>query len=350
MREAMSQAQMEKVRGFEKGFVATHLINIGSKLGLFEALNDAKDGITSSHLAEKLGLYEPYVRIWCQTAHHFEILDCDPHGRFQLQPFLDEILGDKSHFKNYLGNIGATIEIFGNLFGEFPEYFRTGKAMSEPYSPERSRVYYEATKNVNLVFQYMILPKNERLKEFLETGCSFLDIGCGAGSLIIKLAQTYDKCRFVGVDSNAYGIEQARKAIGLLGLEKRVSVENLGGEAIPYKDEFDVAAMVANIHEINPDTREKVLVKAHDALKSRGYLVLLDFPFPEESADFRNPLYDFAVLDQFRKTCYGHVHLSHFKRDRMLERAGFAEKQRRTIGKGMFELLIVEKDGRGAAK
>lgn len=349
MREELSQAQMGKVRGFEKGYVAAHLINIGSKLGLFEALNDTKDGVTSSDLAAKLGLHEPYVRIWCRTAHHFEILDCDSHGRFRLQPFLDEILGDRSHFKNYLGNISATIDIFGNLFGRFPDYFRTGGEIQDPYSPERSRVYYEATKNVHLVFQYMILPKSDHLKNLLETGCSFLDIGCGMGSLVINLAGVFDKSRFLGIDPNPYAIEEARKTTTLEGLDNRVSFENMGGEAIPYKDQFDIATMVANIHEINPEVREKVLVKAHEALKEEGHLVILDFPFPEEPADFRNPLYDFAVLDQFRKTCFGHDHISHFKRDRMLGQVGFVEKKRKTIGRGMFELLIVRKEAGPAA-
>lgn len=343
MREAMSQGQMEKVRGFEKGFIATHLINIGSKLGLFEALNDAKGGLTAAQLAARLGLHEPYVRIWCHAAYHYEILDADSYGRFELQPFLNEILGDRLHFKNYLGNIATTVDIFGNLFQEFPGHFKTGRAVEDPYSAERSKVYYEATKNVHLVFQYMIVSKIDPLRHLLEGGCAFLDIGCGMGSLVVNLAQVFEKSRFIGIDPNPYGIEEARKAIARLGLEERVSVENIGGEALPYADEFDIATMVANIHEIKPEVRKTVLANAHKALKSDGYFLILDFPFPEELGDFRNPLYDFSVLDQFRKTCFGETHLSHYRRDEMLADVGFVEKQRRTIGKGMFELLIAKK-------
>ena len=105
MQEVSSKTQMAKIRNFEKGFMATHLINIGAKAGIFEALNENKDGLTIPELASKLGLHEPYLKIWCQTAYHFEILDGDENGRFSLQPFLDEILGDKSHFKNYLTSL-----------------------------------------------------------------------------------------------------------------------------------------------------------------------------------------------------------------------------------------------------
>ena len=96
MEEISAKTQMKKIRDFEKGFMATHLINIGAKLGVFEKLNEKKEeGLTAADLATELGLHEPYFKIWCQTAYHFQILDCDDNGKFKLQPFLDEILGDK---------------------------------------------------------------------------------------------------------------------------------------------------------------------------------------------------------------------------------------------------------------
>ena len=119
MEEASAKTQMAKIRKFEKGFIAIYLINIGSKVGVFEKLNQYKEeGLSVSDLATELGLHEPYLKIWCQTAYHFEILDCDHQGKYMLQPFLDEILGDKNHFKNYLTNKcldGVLILIFLEL-------------------------------------------------------------------------------------------------------------------------------------------------------------------------------------------------------------------------------------------
>jgi hypothetical protein len=39
MGEVSAKTQMAKIRNFERGFMATHLINIGSKVGVFEKLN-----------------------------------------------------------------------------------------------------------------------------------------------------------------------------------------------------------------------------------------------------------------------------------------------------------------------
>lgn len=343
MEEEPAKDQMAKIRNFEKGFIATHLINIGAKLGLFDALNETREGITIPNLASKLKLHEPYLKILFETAYHFEILDCDEHGRFKLKPSLDEILGDKSHFKNYLGNIALTVDILGKFFEEYPEYFRTGKTLQNPYTAEVSKAVSQTTKNIYLVFFSMIFPKNDRLKQMLERGIKFLDIGCGRGSLIIQLAKTFRNSTFVGIDPDSYGIEEAEGKISKLGLEKRVSVKNMGGGDLPYNNEFDMASMVVTLHEIHPDIRMKVVERVYQALKSDGQLLILDFPYPDKLEDFRNPMYDFAILDQFFEICSGFIHLSILERNEMLTKVGFKSIQRMPIGKGMFELITAIK-------
>jgi len=342
MEKDLSKDQMAKIRNFEKGFFATHLINMGAKLGLFDALNETKEGMTIPNLASKLGLHKPYLKTWCQTAYYFEILDCDGQGRFKLQPSLDEILGDRSHFKNYLGNIALAVDL-GKFFEEYPECFRTGKILENPYTPEGSKAVSQITKNIYLAFFFIIFPKNDYLKQMLEQGIRFLDIGCGRGNLIIQLAQAFKNSTFVGVDPDRYGIEEAEDIISQLGLEKRLSVKNIGGGDLPYNDEFDMASMVVTLHEIHPDIRMKVVEKAYQALKSDGQLLILDFPYPDKLEDFRNPKHDYAILDQFFEICMGFIHLNMLEQNEMLTKAGFKNIKRMPIGKGMFELITAIK-------
>jgi hypothetical protein len=263
MEELSSSKQMAKIRGFEKGYLATHLINMGAKQGIFDVLNEAKDGITVLDLAAKLSLYEPYVRIWCQTAYSLEILNADESERFKLQPFLDEILGDKKSHKNYLANIALTADISGKLLEEARDYYRTGKIVKGYESPEISRAAYKTTKNMYLVFSYMIFPKHEQLKNLLDKGINYLDIGCGDGRLIVQLAQAFPNSRFVGVGPDVFGIEDARKLISKAGLADRVSVINSGGQDVAYENEFDMINLVVTLHEISPNVREKVMEKAY---------------------------------------------------------------------------------------
>ena len=343
MGEISAKAQMAKVREFEKGFMATHLINLGAKLGIFEALNENKEGLTVPVLAAKLGIHEPYVKIWCQSAYHFEILDGDETGRFMLQPYLDEILGDRNHFRNYLANIAMDVDLLGEGFAKASSAFRTGRPLEIYHSPEFSELAYEPTHNIALAFLFMIFPKHKKLKQLLEKGVWFLDIGCGNASLIIQLAQAFKKCKFVGVGPDASGIKFAQSTISELGLEKRVSVAHKGGEKLTYKDEFDMVSMVVTLHEIPPAVREKAVKKAYQALKSKGYLLVLDFPYPSKLADFRNPIYNYGILDQFHELCAGSVHLTVDQQNELLTAAGFKDIQRRPIGRGMFDFITATK-------
>ena len=342
MVELSSGKQMAKIRNFEKGFMATHLINLGAKLGIFESLNENKEGIAVSDLASTLGLHEPYVKIWCQTAYYFEILDADNQGRFKLQPFLDEILGDKTHFKNYLANISCSADLIGPWFPEIVEQYRTGGTTPSFDSAETSKAAYATTKNIPLVFLFMIFPKLENLKQPLEQGIKFLDIGCGNGNLIVQLAQTYKNSTFVGVNPDRFGIEAAKKTIAKLGLEQQISVENMGGEDITYSEEFEMATMVVTLHEILPEVREKVVEKIYQALKSGGKLLVLDLIYPSTLEDFRNPACDYGVLDQFYEACIGTVHLSREEQDDLLTKVGFKNIQR--VSMAGFDIVTAAKN------
>jgi SAM-dependent methyltransferase len=343
MEEMNAKTQMAKIRSFEKGFMATHLINIGDKVGIFEALNQSKEGLTVPEIASKLGLHEPYLKTWCQTMYHFEVLDCDEHRRFRLQPFLDEILGDKANVKNYLGTISLDVDLIGKGMPEAMEYFRTGNAYKAYDSLEACKIIYGTSKNIFMAFLFMILPKNEHLRLQLDKGVSFLDIGCGDGTLIARLAESFPNSRFVGVSPDIYGIKMAEATISQLGLGERASVMHKGGQDIDYEDEFDMVNMVLTLHEIPPNVREQAVQKAYDALKPGGYLLVLDFPYPSTIEDFRNPIYDYGILDQCYEIFIGTEHLSTPEQDALLSKTGFIDLQRTSIGKGLFDFITATK-------
>jgi len=231
----------------------------------------------------------------------------------------------------------------GKLMVDTPEYFGTGKIMEIHHDPLISKTIYEGSKNIYLAFLFMIFPKNEHLKQLLDGGIKFLDIGCGDGTLIIQFSQTFENSKFVGVNPDIHGIETAQATIAQLGLEERVLVEQIGGEDLQYLNEFDMVCMVITLHEITPDVREQVVEKAYQVLKPGGYLLILDFPYPKKLEDFKNPMYDYGILDQFYEMCIGTVHLNKNEQEEMLTKAGFKNIQRMPIGKGMFDLVTSTK-------
>ena len=71
--------------------------------------------------------------------------------------------------------------------------------------------------------------------------------------------------------------------------------------------------------------------------------MILDFPFPSTLEDFRNPMYDFGIYDQFFESISGVTHLNMAEQTELLSKSGFKDIQRMSIGKGMFEFVTATK-------
>ncbi|MGA3083159.1 MAG: class I SAM-dependent methyltransferase [Thermodesulfobacteriota bacterium] len=338
-------SQIAKIRDFEKGHRATHVINTGFRFGMLDALAESLEGLTVPDLALKLMLYAPFLKIWCQTAYHFEILDCDKFDRFKLQPFLDQVLGLDMSFRDHLARTDRKL---GQIQTEgvdesFFEYIRTGRVHMGK-SPLASFAACRGTKSIATIFLFMIFPGKQHLKNKLEGGCTFLDVGCGSGNLILEFAQIFKKSRFVGVDPDLYGIENAERSISELGLGNRVTVENLGGEEIHFHEEFDLAGMVLTLHEILPEVRLEALNKTCQALKKGGLLLILDYPYPSRMEDFRNPRFDYGIIEQYFEALGGIVHIPKEEQDELLSKAGFKTIERMPVGEGgMLDFISAEK-------
>jgi ubiquinone/menaquinone biosynthesis C-methylase UbiE len=177
----------------------------------------------------------------------------------------------------------------------------------------------------------------------LDQGVRLLDIGFGNGTLIIQFAQTFPNSKFVGIGPELHGIEEAKATIRQLGLHDRVAVEHAGGENLTFENEFDMVSMVVTLHEISPDVRLRVVEKTYQALKPGGHILVLDFPYPKDMEDFRNPIYDYGIMDQFYETCMGSMHLNNEEQTRILAQSGFKNIQRMAIGKGIFDFITASK-------
>ncbi|MBN1381207.1 MAG: class I SAM-dependent methyltransferase [Deltaproteobacteria bacterium] len=334
--------QIEKIRAFEKGYRASHVINTGFRFGILNALAESVEGLTSSELAVKLMLHEPYLKVWCQTAYHFEILDSDHQGRFRLQPFMEEVLG----LDVYTQSPPAKENEWENATPNDPldRYIKTGRVSQSFKSPEASFATGRAAKSMITVFLSMIFPYCEELKKKLEDGVKLLDIGCGSGNLLIDLAGAFKNSCFVGIDSDEHGIEKADRDITTLGLNDRIHVENLNAEDMSFSEEFDMAALVLTLHEILPEDRPVALAKAHRALKKDGRLMILDYPYPGRLEDFRNPRYEYGIVEQYFEAINGIVHIDQQQQDELLCEAGFKDIRRMAVSEGgMLDFLSVLK-------
>jgi ubiquinone/menaquinone biosynthesis C-methylase UbiE len=96
-----------------------------------------------------------------------------------------------------------------------------------------------------------------------------LDVGCGTGNILIRLAKNKDLSLY-GLDISENMIEMAKKNLG-----HRVELKIGDSEHMPWEDDcFDVIFCNASFHHY-PDP-EKVLLEMKRLLKNNGTLIIGD--------------------------------------------------------------------------
>jgi small RNA 2'-O-methyltransferase len=108
-----------------------------------------------------------------------------------------------------------------------------------------------------------------------ETGAAaVVDLGCGSGSLLLRLAGDAQFERITGVDTSAVALETARSRLAEAGSEGRVTLAHGSLTDLPPAiDGFDAATLVETIEHIDPGTLSQVERALFGALRPRAVVV-----------------------------------------------------------------------------
>ncbi|WP_217629084.1 class I SAM-dependent methyltransferase [Sanguibacter gelidistatuariae] len=167
-----------------------------------------------------------------------------------------------------------------------------------------------------------------------------LDVGAGAGSGTIALAQRFPEANVVATDLSEGMLERVRSLADASGLAGRVSTElaDIGAD-VARLGTFDLAWASASLHEVgDPDRAFRNL---RDALRPGGLLAVVEMDSPPrmlplDLADFEDRLYA-----AFAHASQGNAY--HPDWTDPLYRSGFELEVRRTF------MIDEPADGRGRA-
>lgn len=326
-----------------------HLIDLGTRLGLFKALA-ANPGQTAAELARTLGLHAPYVQTWCTTAYSLELLDADDetHGsRFRLAPHVDAILGNEAHPRYLGGYVRLGAEFATDDYRLAQRAFTTGEvAPFQGRGDGFTTAVTQAIAGVNVMLARKILPGVAGVADELRAGGSLLEVGCGTGFLQLQLARAFPHARCTGVDIDPVGLAAARRAVQGAGLEARVQILEGDVGTVVAPESFDAVVMVEVLHEIEPGIRGDVVKSCARALKTGGWLVIVDETYPSDLTQARQPEYRFPLQTGFEELMWGNVVPTREEQERLLAEAGFAAAPQRSVFGEGFTLLVARKAGR----
>jgi SAM-dependent methyltransferase len=303
MAEPTLPDQVTKLYDLISGYHATHLLEIGRELGVWEAIT-AQRGIASGALAQRLAIDPYYTDVLVRTAFAFELVERDGDG-WRMAPHFDQILGTPSA-TFYLGGAARVHQVVGEDYASYAKRFREG--LRVPYQ-EHSKAFMETIANglqsLPRIFIDFVLPKLPALQNRFESGARVLDVGCGGGWALVQLAERFPKVTCVGVDNEPHSIELARSLIADRTLTGRCEARLMGAERLAEDGAYDVATSFLVVHEIDPKDKAAAFAAVARALKPGGQFVIFDETYPTTDAELRKMPARFAALAQWFELTWG---------------------------------------------
>ncbi len=261
---------------------------VGDRLGLFKDLA-ANGSATSEELAKRCDVNERYAREWLGAMGAAGYCTYDPQTkRYTLPPEHAPVLAQEAG-PMFFGGFYEQILGIGDVVEPLLDAFRKGGGVSQSaYGASQWSALERGTASwfENLLVPVWI-PAVPEVHAALQRGIDVLDVGCGAGRALIKLAEAYPNSRYVGYDNFPTQIERAEAAASTAGVSEKISfsvvdgAEGLGG---PY----DLITTFDVIHDSADPLG--LMTAIHDAVKPDGHYLCLDINCADKPEDNVGPL------------------------------------------------------------
>ena len=277
------QQQAGKILTQVAGYIGVRTIDIGLRMGLFEELAAHPEGMTVEALAKQKSLDAYYTQVWCRSAYASEVLELEGES-YKLAPHMDKLLLNLD-FPGYAGGLPG---IMGQpeMFDMFSQNLPTGKRI---WWDECSPEFIEAVSLTARPFYVRSIPgglsKVPGLSDKLAQGGKILELGCGVGVGLLRMAEAFPNCALVGLDGDSYTLKLVGERLEKEGLKDRASLVHSMFEELDHSDEYDMVYINVSMHECRDI--DKVTANVQRALKPGGYFVISDFPFPDTTEGCR---------------------------------------------------------------
>jgi 2-polyprenyl-3-methyl-5-hydroxy-6-metoxy-1,4-benzoquinol methylase len=241
-------------------------------------------------LADRTGLQERYLREWLAGMTAAGYLSYDsPSGRYAMPDAHVPVLAEEAGVWFFGAAFFDFSTNYGKTFQELLEAFCTGGGVAQEVYGEE--VAASIDRFTAPWFEHRLVPEwipaMPSVQALLEAGATVCDVGCGRGRALIRLAEVFPQCQFVGIDAYEPAIRGARAKAQHAGVQDRVRFE-VADAAAGLPGRFDVITTFDVIHD-SADPRG-ILRAIHDALEPTGWYVCVDINCAENPEDNAGPL------------------------------------------------------------
>ncbi len=249
------------------------MISIGHRTGLFDCMGEI-DWATSNLIADRAELKERYVREWLGAMVTGGVVEYDPKNKTYRLPAEHAAWLTRAATPNNMAVMMQWISVLGRVEDRIVETFREGGGVAyEEFHRFHEVMREESAQTVVATLLEHILPLVPGLTGRLEAGIRVLDIGCGAGRALLRMAETFPASRFTGFDLCEDAVEMARKEACQRGLQN-VQFETRDVTRLDQPESYDLITAFDAIHDQADPAA--VLRGIYHSLKSDGVFLMQD--------------------------------------------------------------------------
>jgi 2-polyprenyl-3-methyl-5-hydroxy-6-metoxy-1,4-benzoquinol methylase len=250
------------------------MASIGHRTGLFDTMSQSHPA-TSAEIAAQAGLNERYVREWLGAMVTAGVVEVDPATKRYWLPHEHAASLTRAAAAANIAVFAQYIGELGSVENDIVECFQKGGGVPyEKFSRFHEVMAEDSGQSVLSSLESHILPLVPELSDRLEQGIRVLDLGCGRGRILHRLATLYPNSRFTGIDLSEEAIAYARaQAAGLDNVEYLVrDLSDFNETAEP--EAFDFITTFDAIHDQAKPLN--VLKGIHRALRADGTYLMQD--------------------------------------------------------------------------
>lgn len=269
--------------------MAAGSVVIGEKLGLYKAMREPYERITSAELAKRTNTTERYVREWLNTQAAGGYIEYDPENKSYFLTDEQAFVLTNEESAAYLPGAFILATSALQAIPKITERFKTGEGLGWHEHHEDlfrgTELFFRPGYGVHLVTDW--IPSLDGVEEKLKVGAKAADIGCGHGASTILMAQAFPNSEFYGFDYHDKSIETARQKAEQAGVSDRVKFEVAKSKEFPGED-YDFVTFFDCLHDMGDPVGAAKHVK--HSLKSDGSWMIVE-PFAnDKTEDNLNPV------------------------------------------------------------
>jgi len=250
------------------GYWRSQVLFSANELGIFNILSNGKK--TSEELAGLCKSSADYTDRLLNACAALGLVH-KANGRFQNVQLTETFLVESK--PQYMGNWIRLMSTWYSPWGRLAEAIRTGEPVEDPLEHLGRRSEYMCH-FVMAMHEYGMGPGKEMCEQLDLMGKrSLLDVGGGAGTYSILLAQKYPQLQPVVFDLPPV-VDLAKEVISTFGLSDRIAVRKGDYLVDDLGSGYDVVILSNVLHQEDPESCKLVLQKAYDALVNEGLLVV----------------------------------------------------------------------------